>query len=45
MRYPSERSLVKYILGRMRKENTKEVKFKFSEKDRRGEIRDAMQAT
>jgi hypothetical protein len=38
VRYPSERCPVKYIL--MRKGNTKEIRYTFSEKDRREEIRD-----
>ena len=35
----------KVHINEERKENTKKVRFKFSEKDRREEIRDAMQAT
>ena len=35
----------KVHINEERKENTKKVRFKFSEKDRFEEIRDAMQAT
>ena len=38
MRYPSDISPVRYILTR--EGNTKEMRFKFSKKDRREEIRD-----